>query len=132
MSERYSTLKTGSLFDYITPDKFRTVPAIQEGLAAPGVSEFPVEFQLKGRMKNMLPFEIPWDGVIYGCARGKKELAEKLGFKSEILSASIVDWDDKFLLIFETADRNDYPALFVYTEDVISLLCNCMRYPGQR
>lgn len=132
MIQRYKDLRTGALSEYITPDRFRTISERQRKYTPPGVSEIFVEIQLKGRMRSLLSFKIPWDGIIYGCARGKREIKERLGLKSDICAAYIVDWDDKFLLMLELEGKIDYPVLFVSTEDVIGLLENCWRIPEQR
>lgn len=132
MIQRYKDLRTGALSEYITPDRFRTISERQRKYTPPGASEIFVEIQLKGRMRSLLSFKIPWDGIIYGCARGKREIKERLGLKSDICAAYIVDWDDKFLLMLELEGKIDYPVLFVSTEDVIGLLENCWRIPEQR
>ena len=52
-----------------------------------GITEFAVEIHMKRKLKSKLSFKAPWDGIIYGCARSKKDLEQKLGLKSEIKTA---------------------------------------------
>lgn len=132
MAQRYENLKIGSLANYFTPKKFRTVTATQSLNVAPGVSEIKVEIQCKKRMKNILSFRIPWDGVVYACARGKEELKAKLKTKKEIEVAYLVDWEDKFLFVVQLEGKEELPVMFVKTEDVTELLENCWRVPEQR
>lgn len=78
MPERYKNIKFGSLDEYITPDKFRTIGDDMRHIP-PGITEFAVEIHMKYKLKSKLSFKTPWDGIIYGCARNKRALKEKLG-----------------------------------------------------
>lgn len=130
MPERFNQVKYGTLSDYITPDKFRTVAKEQRELV--GLTEIAVELQLKPPARALLHFTVPWDGDLYGCARGKVELQKKLKLTSNISKIYIQDWDDRFLVLFELENNVGYYAVYVPTEDVIYLLENCRRIPEQR
>ena len=86
MSGRYKNVKFDSLGEYITPDKFRTVGDDMRRIPI-GFTEFAVEVHMKHKSKSKLSFKTPWDGIIYGCARDKRALKEKLGLKSDIKTA---------------------------------------------
>ena len=129
MSDHFDAAKYGSLSDFITPDKFRTVSEQQRTLM--GFTEIAVEIQLKEHTRKLLSFTVPWDGELYGCVRDKKRLQEKLGFTSEISKVYIQDWDNRFLVLFEQANDVGYYAVYVPTEDVVYLLENCLRIPEQ-
>ncbi len=98
----------------------------------PGITEFAVEIHMKYELKSKLSFKIPWDGIIYGCARDKRTLKEKLGLKSDIKTAYLVDWDGKYLFLIEMENQEEFPVTYVPSEDVVNLLENCMRIPEQR
>ena len=131
MSERYKNVRFGSLDEYITPDKFRTIGEDMRHIS-PGITEFAVEIHMKYELKSKLSFKTPWDGIIYGFARSKRALKEKLGLKSDIKTAYLIDWDDKYLFLIETENQGEYPVAYVPSEDIINLLENCMRVPEQR
>lgn len=131
MPERYKNVEFGSLADYITPEKFRTISDSMRSIPM-GVSEFAVEIHLKKNVRDMLSFKTPWDGIIYGCARDRRELKKKLCLESEIKTAYIVDWDDKFLVLLELENSAERPVVYVRSEEVINLLENCWRIPEQR
>ena len=131
MPEHYKNVKIGNLSDYITPKKFRTISESMRSIPM-GVTEFAVEIHLKKKIKDKLSFKTPWDGIIYGCARGKQELKEKLNFEAEIKIVYIIDWDDRFLVLFELEDSAEKPVMYVDGSDVIYLLENCWRIPEQR
>lgn len=131
MPERYKNVKFGSLYEYITPDKFRTIGNDMCHIP-PGITEFAVEIHIKYELKSKLSFKTPWDGVIYGCARDKRDLKEKLGLKSDIKTAYLVDWDDKFLFLLELDNQKEIPVAYISNEDIINLLENCIRVPEQR
>lgn len=80
----------------------------------------------------MLSFKTPWDGIIYGCARDKRVLREKLNLNSDIKTAYLVDWDDKFLFLIELENQQEYPLMYVHIQDILNLLENCWRIPEQR
>lgn len=131
MPERYKNVEFGTLADYITPDKFRTISESMRSIPL-GVTEFAVEIHLKKDIKNKLSFKTPWDGIIYGCARGRRELKEKLNLESEIKIAYIMDWDDKFLVLLELENSAERPVVYVHSREVVNLLENCWRIPEQR
>lgn len=131
MPERYKNIEFGSLSDYITPDKFRTISESMRHIPM-GVTEFAVEIHMKQKAKSRLSFKTPWDGIIYGCARGKQELRQKLGLESDIKIAYIVDWDDKFLVLLELENSAERPIMYIKSSDVADLLENCWRIPEQR
>lgn len=76
----------------------------------PGITEFAVEIHMKYELKSKLSFKIPWDGIIYGCARDKRTLKEKLGLKSDIKTAYLVDWDGKYLFLIEMENQEEFPV----------------------
>ena len=121
MPERYKNIKIGSLDEYITPYKFRTISEEMRDIPI-GISEFAVEIHMKQKCKSMLSFNVPWDGIIYGCARGK----------ADIKTAYLVDWDDKFLFMLELENQQEYPVMYVQSSDIVNLLENCSRIPEQR
>ena len=131
MSERYKNVKFGSLDEYITPDKFRTIGDDMRHIP-PGITEFAVEIHMKYELKSKLSFKTPWDGIIYGCARDKRALKEKLELKSDIKTAYLIDWDDKYLFLIEMENQGEFPVAYVPSKDIINLLENCMRVPEQR
>lgn len=121
-----------NLKEVLPPNHFRTVESFKN-LKAP--SEFPVVIDMKTATKKQLSFSVSWDGILYAYARatdGLLKLAKKATI-SEIsdVSASLNDWDDKFALIFEDKNKNEY-SYFVSKADVIDLLENCCRIPQQR
>lgn len=131
MTERYKDVEFGTLSDYITPDRFRTIDESMRSIPM-GITEFAAEIHLKDAAKQRLSFKAPWDGIIYGCARDRRELKKKLGLKSEIKTAYIVDWDDKFLFMLELEDSTEKPVAYVGSDDVIKLLEKCRKIPEQR
>lgn len=131
MTERYKDVEFGTLSDYITPDRFRTIDESMRSIPM-GITEFAAEIHLKDAAKQRLSFKASWDGIIYGCARDRRELKKKLGLKSEIETAYIVDWDDKFLFMLELEDSTEKPVAYVGSDDVIKLLEKCRKIPEQR
>ena len=131
MPERYKNVEYGTLSDYITPDKFRTIDESARSIPM-GITEFAVELHLKNKTRKSLSFKTPWDGILYGCARSSAELKKKLNLESDIKIAYIVDWDDKFLFLLELENSAERPVVYVNSSDVINLLENCMRIPEQR
>ena len=130
MSERYKNVKFSPLDEYITPDKFRTVADEMRHVPI-GITEFAVEVHMKNKIKSKLSFKAPWDGIIYGCARDKRFLKQKLGLKSDIKTAYLIDWDDKYLFLLELENQQECPVTYVPSEDILNLLENCMRIPEQ-
>ena len=119
-----------SLTDFIPWKLFRTTLSEYRHYP-PGVSEIFVEIQLKEPFAKSLSFDVPWDGLMYGYVRGKKEIVEKLGDFSVIKLISLQDWDDRFLLLFENEDKSKEKPFFVSQDDVRELLENCRRVPEQ-
>lgn len=131
MPERYKNVEYGALSDYIIPSRFRTVSESMRSIPM-GITEFAVEIRLKKKARKALSFKTPWDGILYGCARGKAELKQKLNLESDIKTAYIIDWDDKFLFLLELENSAERPVVYVNSADVIKLLENCLRIPEQR
>ncbi len=130
MPEHYKNVQTGKLSDYITPGSFRTISEEMRSIPM-GISEFAVEIHLKQKIKSRLSFKTPWDGVLYGCARGKSELKKKLELSSDIHTAYLIDWDDKFLFLLELENSAERPVVYVKSTDIADLLENCRRIAGQ-
>ena len=130
MSERYRNVKLGSLDEDITPYKFRTISEDMRSIPM-GISEYAVEVHMKNPTKSKLSFKSPWDGIIYGCARDKRDVMSKLSADSEIKTAYLTDWDDRFLFMIETQTK-EYPVMYVTVDDIVNLLENCQRIPGQK
>ncbi len=130
MTGRYKDLKLGSLDEYITPYKFRTISEDMRSIPM-GISEYAVEVHMKNPTKSKLSFKSPWDGIIYGCARDKRDVMNKLNTDSDIKTAYLTDWDDRFLFMIETQEK-EYPIMYVAIDDIINLLENCQRIPEQK
>ncbi|MCM1167748.1 MAG: hypothetical protein NC299_14100 [Lachnospiraceae bacterium] len=129
MANPYKNAPTVKLAEYIPAKLFRTILPEQRHTPC-GISELPVEIQLKKAFAKTLSFKVPWDGLMYGFVRGKKEIFGRLeGFAAK--SVSLQDWDDRFLLLFEGADKGDEKPFFVSPKDVKELLENCLRVPEQ-
>lgn len=128
---RFKNASFCTLSDYVPSEKFRTVLPKQRSLSL-GISEIPVDIHLGPNTVSKLSFPVPWDGDMFGCLRGKESLKKALKTNAQILSISLSDWDDKFLLIFNTEDVMETLAFYVTGEEVVSLLENCMRVPEQR
>ena len=131
MSGRYENIRLGLLSEYITPDKFRTIGEDMRDIPI-GLTEYAVEIQMKKKSKGMLSFKTPWDGIIYGCARDKRELKEKASLEADVKKVYLVDWDTRFLLLAESENSEERPLIYVPTADVINLLENCRRVPEQK
>ncbi len=130
MPERYKNLVFEPLSDYIAAKNFRTISEDMRSIPM-GISEFAVEIQLKRETKKKLTFKTAWDGILYGCARDKRVIKEKLNLNENIKTAYLVDWDDRFLFIIELEKSLERPVAFVTVSDVVNLLENCMRMPEQ-
>lgn len=130
--QHYSYAKLVSLSDYIDVERFRTV--MNDDRKVPcGISEIPVEIEVKEAFAKTLPFFVPWDGMIVGFAirMGKtKELIDGFVKDERILKIYLQDWDNKFLLVIESSLR-EY-AYYVETQEVRSLLVDCMKPEEQR
>lgn len=131
MPERYKNMRFGSLDEYITPDKFRTIGNNMRHIPL-GITEFAVEIHMKYELKSKLSFKVPWDGIIYGCARDKREVKKSLDLKSDIKTAYLIDWDDKYLFLLELENQQEVPVMYVRSTDILTLLENCWRIPEQR
>lgn len=131
MSERYKNVKFGSLDEYITPDKFRTIGDDMRHIPL-GITEFAVEIHMKYELKSKLSFKVPWDGIVYGCARDKRAVKKALNLKSEIKTAYLTDWDDKYLFLLELENQQEVPVMYVKSTDILALLENCRRISEQR
>lgn len=130
MANPYKNAPTVRLSDYIAVKRFRTILPEQRHTPC-GVSELPVEIQLKKTFAKSLSFKVPWDGLLYGFVRGKKDIAEKLGDFVAVKLISLQDWEHSFLLLFEGEDKGAEKAFFVSADDVRELLENCLRVPEQ-
>lgn len=130
MANPYKNAPTAGLSEYIPAKRFRTVLPDQRRTPC-GISELPVEIQLKKAFAKTLSFKVPWDGLMYGFVRGKKDIAERLGDFTEIKRISLQDWGGAFLLLFEGEDESAERAFSVSAEDVTELLENCLRVPEQ-
>ena len=89
----------------------------------------PLEIQLQTKTAEKLSYHVPWDGVLDGFVRGREPLRQKLGLSLPIQSATISDWNEGFVLIFETADAAETAAFRISEQDVLNLLENCRRPP---
>ena len=58
-------------------------------------------------------------------------MQEKLGLSDKITNVTIADWDDRFVLIFDTEKSTGAAAFYISGEDVLLLLENCRRVPEQ-
>ena len=128
---RFKNASFCTLSDYVPNQKFRTILPKQRTLSL-GISEIPVDIHLSSSTIAKLSFPVPWDGDMFGCLRDKESLKKALKTNAQILSISLSDWDDKFLLIFNTEDIMETIAFYVTQEEVINLLENCLRVPEQR
>lgn len=128
--EHYKNIKDGVLSNYITSNITRTVLQAQS-IETGGVTEMPIEFHLKKKSVSKLSFKVPWDGVLYGYVRGRRQMQEKLGLSDKITNVTIADWDDRFVLIFDTEKSTGAAAFYISGEDVLLLLENCRRVPEQ-
>lgn len=131
MAKHYENITKVLLSEFITPDSFRTVMPPQWEFSA-GYSELPVAITLKKETAAKLSFDVPWDGMIYGFARSKFRLQEKLGMKNIPAMAAINDWEIKFVLVFEEENPKETRAFEIETSEVIDLLENCRRVPEQK
>ena len=130
MANLYKNAGTARLSDYIQTDRFRTVLP-EHRHAEGGISEIPVEIHMKPPFAEKLSFYVPWDGIVYGYVRGKNDIIGKLGGFSGLKHITINDWDDKFLMVFESGSETDERAFFVSGDEIFSLLENCRRVPEQ-
>lgn len=102
MANLYKDAPQVRLADYIPADKFRTILPECRHIGG-GISEIAAEVQVSPKFAQKLSFNVPWDGLLYGFVRGRRELeAEVMGSK-KIKTVFLQDWGDKFLLLFEEA-----------------------------
>ena len=59
--KHYENMRDASLYEYITPDIVRTISKEQRDIPG-GVTEIPLEIQLKKKSMKKLSFNVPWDG----------------------------------------------------------------------
>lgn len=126
--KHYDNMQDASLSEYITADTARLVPEPLRGISA-GYTEIPLEIQLRSQTRKKLSFPVAWDGVLSGFVRGKEQLRQKLGFTLPLQSVTLSDWDEGFVLIFETANADQTAAFRVREEDVLDMLEHCKRPP---
>lgn len=129
MAERhYNDAVSCELSELVTPDRFRTVLYSQFSLPC-GLTEIPVELNIKRVTAGKLSFSVPRDGMLYGFARIRPFVKEKFGADSAKLY--IYDWDNRFAVVFDLG-TNKEKAYIVTADEVVYLLENCMRVPEQR
>ena len=130
-SQHYENMKTARLFDCLEICRTRTVTSDVRDLPG-GITEIPIEIRLKCNTAQRLSFTIPWDGILYGFVHPKSQIMQRLGAKKPLKKLTVADWDDTFVLIYETIDPKDTGAFYVSGDDVIKLLEECRRPPEQR
>ena len=69
---------------------------------AKSLTEVPAQLNLTQKSAKLLRFSVADDGILYGFARVKRELKEKLGKKKKKIY--INDWETDFLLVIEFKD----------------------------
>lgn len=126
--KHYENMRDASLSEYMNTDITRLVSESMRNIHA-GITEVPLEVQLQPKTAAKLSFYVPWDGILYGFIRGKEALRKKLGFSLPLLSATISDWNGKFVLIFETEKPDQTAAFRISEKDVLYLLEHCRRPP---
>ena len=129
--KEYKNAERVSLFDFIEIARFRTV--LHEQYDEPhGISEIPVEIEMKNKFAKTLSFHVPWDCLLYGFVRQNEKLKAINQAEGEkaIKLVSLHDWDKNFLMLIET--KSGDKAFFVESEDVKKLLEGCMRPREQR
>ena len=129
--KHFDNIREAALSEYITVDTARLVPEPLRNISG-GYTEIPLEIQLQSKTANKLSFVVPWDGVLDGFIRGKEALQQKLGLTLPIQSATISDWDEGFVLIFETAQPGQTAAFKIDEKDVLYLLNHCRRPPEMK
>ena len=109
MANPYKDAPQVKLADYIPADKFRTILPECRHIGG-GISEIAAEIQVSEKFARKLSFYVSWDGLLYGFVRRKRELeADVMGGK-KIKTVFIQDWDDKFLILFEGAEKDEEKA----------------------
>jgi hypothetical protein len=131
MDNSYKNAEQITLSDYIPADNFRTVTSECRHDGA-GYSEVFVEIHMKPAFVKTLSFKVDWDGIIYGYVHSKRDISERLGGFESLEIITISDWDERFRIIFESADKKDEKSFFVSASEVRELLENCWRAPEQK
>ncbi|MGN1481872.1 hypothetical protein [Porcipelethomonas sp.] len=129
----YTDIPEVKLSDYIPEDKFRTILSDQRKLPK-GATEISVRMDFR---KNSYVVD---SGCLAECFRGNvsvhglvtpgekltNELSEK-NIKRSDVEIALNEWDkERFMLIFRQSDGTEEPIYFVKTQDIISLLTNCL------
>lgn len=132
MANPYKDAPQVRLADYIPADKFRTILPESRHFGG-GISEIAAEIQVSPHFAQKLSFNVPWDGLLYGFVRRRRELEAEVMDGQKINRIFIQDWDQKFLLLFEGGEKKSIEKAFlVEPDDVLMLLENCLRVPAQR
>lgn len=120
-----------SLSEFIQPARFRTVLEAQKDLF-PGRSEIQVRIELAGRSPNraFLPEVYKNSMFVFGFVQNNQRLSAVFSGKlaEDYLNRHIllVDWVDKFLLIFENGTRTAEQAYSVTADDFQALMQHCL------
>lgn len=132
----YNHIESGASLQSLLPAKqFRTISSETRKTVPLTPNEVAVTISMKPAFASQLDFPVPWDGILYGVIR-KSELLQKLGtdengvFWVKLISCN--DWDDRFLLVLESDNAEQYRAFYIMEEEVLELLKNCLRIPEQR
>lgn len=91
-----------------------------------GVTEIFLSFDLREPFAKSLSFPVPWDREVHGFLRNKQELYRKIGLDT-IVRITIIDWNDKFVLVFEDKEGTQNPIYSTHRDCVKTLLEECMR-----
>lgn len=127
VAKHYANAEIVKLDTYITANRLRTI--LPEMLSIPaGISELPVEFNLTEAFVKELPQGISEDSMtVYGFVRPTSALNKRFGKAltehHDSCHITISDWNDRFLFLCETGDK-EIPA-FVSPDEVKYLLTNC-------
>ncbi len=125
MKKRYDNITKVQLEFVLPSNYFRLVNA--ENRKQPhGISEIPVLIDLKKDFGRNLSFNIPWDGELYGFLRGKNKLFEKIN-NDMVAKATINNWDNGFVIIFESKNGTEGPVYSIEKSEVIKLLEECIK-----
>ena len=130
MANSYKNAESVTLSDFISADRFRMILPEHRHMEG-GISEIPVEIQMKRPFADTLSLNVEWDGIVYGYVRGKKSILEKLKNFPVVTRITLTDWDDKFQLLFEGEKETDELPYFVSADEVRTLIENCKRVPAQ-
>jgi hypothetical protein len=124
---RYANVRFVALEEYIPAHLFRTV--LPDMLKLPcGPAELLTEIAVSEAFAGRLPFETPWDGIIYGYTTAVTKVAEALGKRQGFRTERVYlnDWGGKFLLTLEDKTRDGiYQTYFVTPDEVNYLLTHC-------